>query len=255
MVSIWWFVAVPLGVFAVWALFAPRNQWRSLFSWSVADAHSSEPGGAAFAYRQLIAAVALSIALLTIVISVVSTAAREPIEPPRADDIEQTWGSPEPLLVYRTFQTSRSTDETLVDVPIDSYLPVNDEERAPLYLLDLEPFSRLGTTDIPGYIGSTPSETDSTISRADVVVKVRGPLLCVPRRIVAIETPERVQLAVLYGLPTPSDGSKPDHAGGCLLGEDLTGSVLILISLSDPIGERTVENLDGAPLTMVDLGY
>lgn len=252
---VWWFLAVPLGVVAVWALFAPRNQWRSLFSWSVANAHTSEPGGAAFAYRQLIAAVALSIALLTIVLSVISTAAREPVEPPRANDIEQTWGTPEPLLVYRTFQTSRSTDETFVDVPIESYLPVNDKERAPLYLLELEPFSRLGTTNIPGYIGSTPSETDSIISRADVVVKVRGPLLCIPRRVVAIETPERVQLAVLYGLPIPSDGSQPDNAEGCLLGEDLTGSVLIPITLSDPIGERTVETLDGAPLTMVDLGY
>lgn len=253
--SVWWFLAVPLGVAALWALFAPRNQWRSLFSWSVADTHSSEPGGAAFAYRQLIAAIALGVALLAIVLTVLASAAKEPVEPPRANDIEQTWGTPEPLLVYRTFQTSVSADATLVDVPIDSYLPVNDEERAPLYLLDLEPFSRLGTTNIPGYIGSTPSETDSTISQADVVVKVRGPLLCVPRRVVAIETPERVQLAVLYGLPTPDDGSVPDNAEGCKLGEDITGSVLIPIKLNDPIGERTVEALDGAPLTLVDLGY
>ncbi|MGV8852294.1 MAG: fumarate hydratase [Rhodoglobus sp.] len=252
--SIWWFLAVPLGIAAVWAILAPRNQWRSLFSWSVSNAHSSEPGGAAFAYRQFIAAIALGIALLMIVFTLVWTAAREPVEPMQASGVEQTWGAPQPLLVYRTFQLNRDPDATLVNVPIDSYLPVNDEERAPLYLLDLEPFSRLGTTNIPGYIGSQPSETDSTISRADVVVKVRGPLLCIPRRVVAIETPERVQLAVLYGLPNPSDDSVPDHIAGCRLGQDLTGSVLIPINLSDPIGERTVETLDGAPLAMVNVG-
>ncbi|WP_341952626.1 fumarate hydratase [Salinibacterium sp. TMP30] len=251
---VWWLIAVPLGVAAAWAIFAPRNQWRSLFSWSVTDVHSSEPGGAAYAYRRLISAIALGVALLTIVLAMMWSAGREPVELPRTNDIEQTWGTPQPLLVYRSFQTNQSTDDTLVDVPIDSYLPVNDEERAPLYLLNLEPFSRLGTTNIPGYIGSPPNETDSTISGADVVVKVRGPLLCIPRRVVVIETPERVQLAVLYGLPTPSDGSTPDNIVGCPVGDDLTGSVLIPISLSDPIGERTVEALDGAPLTLVDLG-
>ncbi|WP_010206003.1 hypothetical protein [Salinibacterium sp. PAMC 21357] len=252
--SFWWFLAVPLGIAAVWAILAPRNQWRSLFSSSVANAHSSEPGGAAFAYRQVIAAIALGGALLMIVLTMVWGAAREPVAPPETSGIEQTWGAPQPLLVYRTFQLSTAGDATLVNVPIDSYLPVNDEERAPLYLLDLEPFSRLGTTNIPGYIGSQPSETDSTISRADVVVKVRGPLLCVPRRVVAIETPERVQIAVLYGLPTPSDGSVPDNIAGCPLDEDLTASVLIPINLSDPIGKRTVETLDGAPLMMVNPG-
>ena len=249
---VWWFFVLPFGAAAVWAILAPRNQWRSLFSWSVADVHSSEPGGAAYGYRRLIAAIALVIALLAIVLSVVWSSAREPVDPPRANSIEETWGSPRPLLVYRSFQTNRSVDEALVDVPIDSYLPVNDEERAPLYLLELEPFSRLGTTSIPGYIGSKPSETDSTISGADVVVKVQGPLLCVPQRVVAIETPERVQLAVFYGLPTPSDGSAPDNVAACPIGEAVTGAVLIPIALDDPIGERTVENLDGAPLTMLD---
>ncbi|QYH36823.1 fumarate hydratase [Salinibacterium sp. M195] len=249
--SIWWFVAVPLGVAALWAIFAPRNQWRSLFSWSVSNAHNSEPGGAAYAYRQIIAAVALSIALLAVVLTMVWTSAREPVEAPVANSVEQIWGSPQPLLVYRSFQPAGAADANLVDVPIEGYLPVNDDERAPLYLLDLEPFSRLGTTNIPGYIGSAPAETDSTITRADVVVKVRGPLLCIPRRVVAVETPERVQLSVLYGMPTPSDGSAPDNVVGCPVGEDLTASVLIPIRLNDPIGERTVETLDGAPLTLV----
>ncbi|TQO19261.1 hypothetical protein FB472_0801 [Rhodoglobus vestalii] len=254
MAWVWWFIAVPLGVAAVWAVFAPRNQWRSLFSWSVADVHTSEPGGAAYAYRRLIAAIALGLALLMIVIAVVWSSTRDPVEPPRANHVEQTWGTPEPLLMHRTFQPALAPTDTLVDVPIDSYLPVNDDGGAPLYLLDLEPFSRLGTTNIPGYIGSIPSETDAIISRADVIVKVRGPLLCVPRTVVAIETPERVHLAVLYGLPNPADGSTPNNAEACPLGEDLTGSVLIPITLTDPIGERIVEALDGAPLTMAGLG-
>ncbi|MEV8254706.1 fumarate hydratase [Rhodoglobus sp. NPDC076762] len=247
---VWWLLAVPLGVAVVWAIFAPRNQWRSLFSWSVANAHSSEPGGAAYAYRQIIAAVALGLALLMVAFAFISQASRTPQALPEASSIESTWGSPLPLLVYRTFQTATAPDPTLVEVPIDSYLPVNDEERAPLYLLDLEPFSRLGTTNIPGYIGTEPEETDSTISRADVVIHVRGPLLCVPRRVVAIETPERVQLSVQYGLPTPSDGSVPDNVAACPLDEDLTGSVLIPVRLHDRIGERSVEALDGTPLAM-----
>ncbi|EAR24524.1 fumarate hydratase [marine actinobacterium PHSC20C1] len=250
---VWWFLAVPLGVAALWALFAPRNQWRSLFAWSVSNAHSSEPGGAAFAYRQIIAALALGLALLAIILAAVGSAAREPAKSHHASEIEETWGSPEPLLVYRTFQASTTPDATLVNVPIVSYLPVNDDERAPLYLLELEAFSRLGTTNIPGYIGTHPAETDSTIGRADVVVKVNGPLLCIPRRVVVIETPETVQLAVFYGLPTPIDGSEPDNAAACPLGDDVAGSVLIPISLNDVIGERTVESLDGAPLTLVDL--
>lgn len=247
---VWWFLAVPLGVAAVWAIFAPRSQWRSLFSWSVANAHSSEPGGAAYAYRQILATIALGLAVAMVVFAVIASSAREPQVSQHVTDIESMWGAPTPLLVYRTFQTATTPDEAFVDVPIENYLPVNDEERAPLYLLDLEPFSRLGTTSIPGYIGSEPSETDSTISRADVVLHVRGPLLCVPRRVVAIETPDRVQLSVQYGLPNPSDGSSPDNVAACPIGEDLTGSVLIPVRLNDPIGERSVEALDGTLLAM-----
>ncbi|MBH0054677.1 fumarate hydratase [Salinibacterium sp. SWN139] len=252
--SVWWFLAVPLGVAAVWAILAPRNQWRSLFSWSVANAHSSEPGGAAYASRQLIAGIALGLALLIVVFAVIATTSRTPQEAAHVSVLEQTWGSPAPLFVYRTFQPAKSPDSTLVEVPIENYLPVNDDEAAPLYLLDLEPFSRLGTTNIPGYIGSEPDDTDSTIGRADVLIHVRGPLLCVPRRVVVVEGPESVQIAVQYGLPTPSDGSKPDNAEACPLGEDLTGSVLIPITLKDVIGERSVESLDGTPLTLVQTG-
>ncbi|MGV8877130.1 MAG: fumarate hydratase [Rhodoglobus sp.] len=251
---VWWFLAVPLGVAAVWAIVAPRNQWRGLFSWSVANPHASEPGGSAYTHRQLIVAIALVAALLAIVLSLVAAAGRTPTPPPRTSGIEQMWGTPQPLLVYRTFVTNFTADPTLVNVPIHSYLPVNDEQRAPLYLLDLTPFSRLGSTNIPGYIGTTPSETDSTLGRADVIVNTRGPLMCVPRRVVAVETPERVQLAVLYGLPVPDDGSVPDNAQGCPLGEDIVASVLIPVALNDPIGERTVETLDGAPLTLVQSG-
>ncbi|WP_231600900.1 fumarate hydratase [Salinibacterium sp. SWN248] len=245
-------MAIPLGVAVVWAILAPRNQWRSLFSWSVANAHSSEPGGAAYASRQLIAGIALGLALLVVIVALISSSSREPQGPSHVSDLEQTWGSPAPLFVYRTFQPATSPDPALVEVPIENYLPVNDDEAAPLYLLDLEPFSRLGTTNIPGYIGSEPDETDSTIGRADVLIHVRGPLLCVPRRVVVVEGPESVQIAVQYGLPTPSDGSKPDNAEACPLGEDLTGSVLIPITLNDVIGERSVEGLDGTPLTLLD---
>ncbi|QAV71324.1 fumarate hydratase [Salinibacterium sp. UTAS2018] len=249
---VWWFIAVPLGVAALWAIFAPRNQWRSLFSWSVANAHTAEPGGAAYASRQILAALALGSALTMIVIAMVATMVNEPQESSSPSDIQNMWGSPAPLLVYRTFQTAKSVDDSLVDVPIESYLSVNDDEYPPLYLLELEPFSRLGTTGIPGYIGSEPAETDSTITRADVVIHVRGPLLCIPRRVVAVETPDVVQLAVQYGLPTPSDGSKPDNVEACPVGEDLSGSVLIPVRLKDPIGERSVQSLDGTPLAMAD---
>jgi len=249
---IWWFLAVPLGAIAAWAILAPRSQWNALFSWSVSNRHSSEPGGAAYAYRQVIAAIALGLVALTAALAALSSVASEPQEPAAASDIELTWGSPQPLLVYRAFRPSTTGDDLLVDVPISSYLPVNDDERAPLYLLDLEPFSRLGTTNIPGYLGSNPGENDSPIGRADVVVHVRGPLLCVPRRVVAIESPELVQLAVLYGLPATSDGSQPDNVAGCPLGEDLTGSVLIPITLDDPIGTRAVESLDGTRLKLVE---
>ena len=254
MAWVWWFIAVPLGVAALWTIFAPRNQWRTLFAWSVSNRHTAEPGGAAYSYRQFTAATAVALSLVIGAVAVITEDAREPQDPPLISDVEQLWGSPQPLLVYRTFQPSVTVDETLVEVPIESYLPVNEQERAPLYLLELEPFSRLGTTNIPGYIGSAPAETDSTIGRADVVIKVRGPLMCVPRRVVAVETPERVQLAVHYGLPTPEDGAAIDNTEACPIGGDVTASVLIPITLDDSIGERTVENLDGTPLTIAAFG-
>ncbi|MBH0131199.1 fumarate hydratase [Salinibacterium sp. NK8237] len=250
--SVWWFLAIPLGVAAVWAILAPRNQWRSLFSWSVANAHSSEPGGAAYAYRQIIAGIALGLSLLMVVLAMAATASRAPQEASRIPDIELMWGSPAPLLAYRAFKPAAAPDSDLVDVPIESYLPVNDNAAAPLYLLDLERFSRLGTTNIPGYIGSEPDDTDSTIGRADVLLHVRGPLLCIPRRVVVVEDAQSVQIAVQYGLPTSSDPSKSDNEEACLIGEDLTASVLIPVTLNDVIGERSVEGLDGTPLTLLD---
>ncbi len=132
---------MPLGVVALWAIFAPRNQWRSLFAWSVSNAHNAEPGGAAFALRQIIAAVAVALALLAVVLTMGNSAAREPVDAPRANEIEETWGTPEPLLVYRSFQTSATPDPTLVDVALVRFLPVNNGPSASMICPPSNPFS------------------------------------------------------------------------------------------------------------------
>jgi L-aminopeptidase/D-esterase-like protein len=96
------------------------------------------------------------------------------------------------------------------------------------------------------------------IGSASIVVHVRGPVLCIPKSAVVIETETTVQVGVYYGLPDPlpgPDGSVTpvDSVAGCPADAAVTGSVLVPLQLSAPVGDREVQSLDGTPIGRVQV--
>jgi hypothetical protein len=249
-----------MGVVFLWGVLSPRSQWRALSGWSVSDPHVNEPGGAAYFVRRLLSGVGLlglaGVMLLT------STSLIGPLRTaPPADEVELMWGAPAPHYVERVFQTYSEPVAGLAPMPLLAYQGFEEDIDKPDYFLRLDRFSLLGEEDIPGYIGVPPDEGFSAIGFADLVVQARGPLLCIPREALVIETEESVTIAVYYGLPNPpptidEDGievaaPQPDHVAGCPVDDAVTASVLIPVNLSAPLGERTVLTLDGEELREV----
>lgn len=161
------------------------------------------------------------------------------------------WGSPPPLLVDRVVDAATDVPEGLVDEPLLGFQGFDDG--TPEYVRMLPTFSLLGDSRAPGYIGSQAGSDVSASGAASLVVNVRGPLLCIPRQVVVIESETAVQIAVYYGLPDSASGNPPDHVAGCPLEGVVTSSVLIPIELAAPIGDRVVQNLAGDPVPEVDL--
>ena len=161
------------------------------------------------------------------------------------------WGSPTPHLVDRVVSPLTAAPDGLVEEPLLGFQSLQDQ--TPEYLRMLPTFSILGDDTVPGYIGSNPDDGFTSTGAASLVVNVRGPLLCIPRQVVVIESETAVQIAVYYGLPDPLTGPAPDHVAGCPLEGVVTSSVLIPIVLTAPIGDRVVQNLAGDPLREVDI--
>jgi hypothetical protein len=244
-------VAVTLGIFLLWGLLAPRSQWRVLSSWSVADPHRDEPGGAAYGMRRLFSG--LGVLGLGVVVFVASTSYFESLPGPPAPptQLEAMWGSPTPRIVDRIFTPVGAGPTDLVEMPVLGYQEFDEEAGPPTYVGGLQPFTLLGVLDPPGYIGTIPAVGFAAIDSADLLVHVRGPLLCLPRAAVVTESETTVQIAIYYGLPDPADGSVPDNAAGCGTDDPVTSSVLIPIRLGSPLGDREVQSLDGAPIERV----
>lgn len=249
-------VTVTLGIVFLWGLVAPRNQWRTLASWSVADPYSNEPGGAAYALRRLFS----GLGLLGIVI--VAAAGAAPIVIDRLTHesrdrapVELMWGTPAPLLVDRVIYASTTPPTTFASMPVLGYQDLDEVDTLPAYLLELRHFSLLGDPDTPGYIGSEPEDGFSAVGQADLLIHTGGPLLCIPRDLVVIEGETTVQIGVFYGLPDPVGEGQPtpDSVAGCPADASLTGSVLIPVQLGSPVGDRTVETLDGTEIGAVEI--
>jgi hypothetical protein len=253
-----------MGVVFLWGVFAPRSQWRALSGWSVSDPHVNEPGGAAYFARRLLSGMGL-IGLATVMF-LTSTAGMSPIRSaPPLDDIERMWGSPPPEFVERVFLTFSEPPAGPVEMPLLAYQAFEEGVDKPDYFLRLDRFRLLGESDIPGLIGQPPDEGFSAIGFADLVVQVRGPLLCIPREALVVETEDTVTIAVYYGLPDgepvrDEEGNEmpapaPDHVAGCSADDPVTGSLLIPVDLAAPVGDRTVLTLDGDELREVPLPY
>ncbi len=253
-------IAVSLGIYFVWGLLAPRSQWRALSAWSVSDPYANEPGGASYGWRRLLSAVGiLGLGAVGVIAATPGVLAALPQETRIVSPVQEMWGSPPPQLVDRSVVGSTTPPVGLVESPIIGYQDLDELDELPTYLVEMRHFTLLGDDSPAGYIGAYPGDGFSALGPADLVVNVRGSLLCIPRSAVVIETDTTVQVAIYYGLPNPpplADGSPapaPDHVAGCPANDSVTGSVLIPITLVSELGDRTVETLTGDEVPKVEL--
>ncbi|MGL4339176.1 MAG: fumarate hydratase [Rhodoglobus sp.] len=244
-------LAVTLGAVFLWGFIAPQGQWWALSSWALSDPRANEPAGAAYGWRRFLS----GIGLLGLVIVAGSSYATSLVTQPRQGlplgAVEQMWGDPSPRLVARVVYPLDAPPPGLVEQPLLGYQDFDDE--VPSYLLLLRSFTLLGRVDIPGYIGGDVDSDTSATGSASLVVNVRGPLLCIPRQAVVLETETTVRIGVYYGVPDPPAGPGPDHEAQCPTQGVVTSSVLVPIRLSAPVGDRVVHDLNGAELRSVEV--
>ncbi len=245
-------LAASLGLVFLWGLLAPRGQWRSLVAWSVSDPHRHEPGGAAYGLRRLVSGVGLVGLAVVVGVSAVSAFERIPRDSPTRTPIQLMWGSPAPSVVNRIVTPDSTPPSALPEIPISGYQAF-EEGKIPLYLSGLRPFERLGDASPGGYIGTDPPVGNGALDFADVVLNVRGPILCIPRALVMEKTDTEVRVGVYYGLPSGDDGSEPDSLSACRADDPVTGSVLIPLDLGEPLGDRSLLSLDGQPLSEIPI--
>lgn len=238
-----------LGALLVWGLVAPRGMWRSVVGWSVADRYRDEPGGAAYGVRRLLAGVGVLGLITVATIGLVGAAGRTPGAAPAATPLQLMWGDVAPRIVNRVVVPVAAPAPGLVEVPIAAYQDFDDG--IPPYVSLLPSYQYLGHDDMPGYVGTIPPVGNGALDFADLVIQVRGPLLCVPRDVVMFQTEESVSIGVFYGLPRHADGTEGDSVAGCAIDATTTASVLIPLQLTDPLGDRPVLTLDGQPIAEV----
>jgi len=245
-----WVVAATLGLLLLWGLFAPKSSWRTLTGWSVSDPHGNEPGASAYGLRRLVSGIGALGLVGVLVVASSSFVANLPKPAPPLSSVHIMWGTPDPQVVNRVVTPLAAPPVDLVQEPIIGYQAFPDSG-APSYLTRLKQYSLLGKTEIPGFIGAPPDVGLGAIDTAALVINVRGPILCIPRQAVVIETDTTVQIGIFYGLPDSADGSAVDHVAGCPANATLTASVLIPIMLAKPVGDRSVQTLDGKDIDSV----
>jgi hypothetical protein len=242
-------ISVTLAVLLVWGLLAPRSQWRTLRAWSVADPHDHEPGGAVYGWLRLASAVGVVGLGVVGVVAAGTAVANMPKPPPPLSALQIMWGSPAPQLLDRVSANLAEPPADLVEIPILGYQDFDNG--IPSYLLDLRKFTMLGDPDPAGMTGVEPEEGTSAIGASNLLVHVRGPVLCIPRAIVVIETETTVQVGVFYGAPDHPEGEAVDHVASCSPDDPVTGSLLIPVQLSGPVLDREVRDLTGEPIDYV----
>lgn len=242
--------AFSLGLVLLWGLLAPRGQWRALASWSTSDPHQHEPGGTAYGFRRLVSGVGLVALLAVAGVSASSAIAQSPGEAPSETPLEAMWGSVEPRIVNRIVTPAAAAPGGLVEMPVLAYQSFDDGS-IPSYLSGLREFELLGDAAPNGYVGDLPPVGNGALDFADLVINVRGPVLCIPRVVVMIQTETEVRVGVFYGRPPADDGAEADSVAGCPADSAVTGSLLIPIQLGGPLGDRPVVALDGTPISEV----
>lgn len=242
-------IAATLGLLLLWGLLAPRGQWRVLRAWSVVDPHRDEPGGAAFGWLRLSAGLGVAGLAVVGIVGASTAVANRPEPPPPPTPLQLMWGSPAPQLLDRVSLNLGVAPGDLTEMPLLGYQTFDDG--IPRYLLELSEFSLLGDPEPLGLEGTEPDKDSSAIGVSNLLVHVRGPLLCIPREIVVVETETTVQIGVFYGLPDDPAGAPVDHVASCRPDDPLTGSLLIPVQLSGPVLDRQVLDLAGEPIDEV----
>ena len=244
-------LAATLGILLLWGLVAPRSQWRAIMGWSVSDPHENEPSTTSYVIRQILFVLGLAGIGVVGISAYLTYLDSIPAPPKPLTPMERMWGSPDPALVNRVVAAGTSPFAEFVDTPVLGYQDANDAGKFADYVLDLDKFSLLGDYGPPGLIGTDPKQGFSAISTAELMVNVRGDLLCIPRRAVVIETETTVQIALYFGLPDREDGEAQDHLAGCVAQPVVANSLLVPIELSAPLGDRDVQTLDGTHVKRV----
>lgn len=243
-------IAITLTALCVWGLVAPRSQWWALVGWSVTDPHADEPGAASYGVRRLIFGAGVATILVIGGLTVANYVRDLPTPPPPPSAVQVMWGSPDPRVVDRAITPVAAPPAGLTEIAILGYQSL--DSGPPAYLSRLRVFTMLGDTAPPGYIGTVAPAGTTAVDNARLLISVRGPILCIPRAAVVHETASTVSVAIYYGLPDVA-GTVPDNATSCPANATDTGSVLIPLPLSAPLGDRTVQNLDGSQIGQVRL--
>jgi hypothetical protein len=245
-------IAATLGLLFLWGLVAPRSQWLTLTAWSVSDAHAQEPGAAGYSVRRLASAVGLIGLTSVAFVAASSFIERLPRPPAPQTPVHAMWGEPDPHIVNRIVRGTAKPPSGLIAVPVIDYQAF-DAVGPPAYLTRLNKYTVLGSASVPGLIGVDPDTEVPATATAELVVHVRGPILCIPRAAVVVETDTTITIGLYYGLPNSADGSPVDNTKGCATDSSVTASLLIPIDLASAVGDRTVQSLDGTELPAVRL--
>ncbi|MCY7412396.1 MAG: hypothetical protein LH471_05070 [Salinibacterium sp.] len=236
-------VAVALTCLALWGLVHPRSQWRVLMSWSASDTHRAEPGGASYRTRRILSGIAV-LAVAVILLSAWLPTLIQPRHQSAPTPIEMMWGSPEPRLLDRVVRSGETVPDGLILAELFGYQAIG-EDGPPTYLLDVPRYSRLGEAVPPGLIGNYPGDGFTAAGSAEILVNVRGPLLCIPRQVSIEETETTVRIAVYFGLPDAPEGRETDTVAECREDAPIKESLLMSLELTSELGGRSVQTAAG----------
>lgn len=246
--------AVATTLLLLWGLLAPRANWSSLVAWSTSDPRAAEPGFTSYLVRRLL----FGFGLLGLVglgaAMVITWLLNPPLHAKPPTPVQLMWGHTPPVVLDRVITPLAEPPAGYTEMPVLGYQEVDDEEGPGDYLRFLEPFELLGgKRDMPGLIGQNPGDGYSAMDTAELILNVRGPLLCIPRGAIIKETLDSVTVAVYYGLPDQPPDTAIDNAVLCPADATVTTSVLLAIELQEEVGARKVIMLDGTEIPQVDL--
>jgi hypothetical protein len=233
-----------LAVLTVWGVFAPRGQWRALAAWTRREPYAGEPGPVSVGLHRLVALLATVGLVLAGWMLWVQYQATLPKPPTPISVIQQMWGAPDPVVFNRVVTSASAEPDGLVAQPLLRYQPMDGSHRTPNYLFDLKAW-RLTTAQLDGgTAGSVPSRGMVALDSATIVVQVRGDADCTPRAVYTVEGATSITIAVYYARPGEATSTVTDCRP--VPPAASSRSVLIPISLTNPVGGRTVMNLDGS---------